>query len=200
MRIKTDTAKTDLNKLKWPVGWRTCITSWTLALFLLLAGLTGPSYLAWSQPPILLAASGQSKNTATDTATKTTPPATTAVTNSVTAPCSKGWRLNLKTGKCWKPIRQSTSALATAKQTRGSFGPGDVPCGNKQPRNIKGNCPEMPVCAKRCSWDKSQPTKNQCWTYLGKNVVTGYNNQTVNGLPCAWAFPPPKPDWLKKGG
>ncbi len=66
-------------------------------------------------------------------------------------------------------------------------------CGNGRPRNVQGNCPPTPPCAKKCSWNKSVPMKQQCWTYLGQsktaqeNRVIGYDNQVASdGFACYW--------------
>ena len=72
--------------------------------------------------------------------------------------------------------------------------PADVqpPCANGQPRNQKNECPAMKPCAKRCSWNRSAPVKQQCWTYLGKNTITGYDQQVdKDGFVCAYtrAYP-----------
>jgi hypothetical protein len=80
-------------------------------------------------------------------------------------------------------LKQDIVPVVTAKKDCSQ----EPPCANQQPRNQWCVCGAMPSCPKKCTWKKSAPAKDQCWTYLGKNTITGYDNQLVNGKPCAYA-------------
>lgn len=82
---------------------------------------------------------------------------------------------------------QPPNTLATSNLSLGNDWK-TAPCANEQPRKPKtGNCPEMPLCPRRCSWSLPRGMRQSCWTTQGQNVVTGYSEQRApDGKPCAW--------------
>jgi len=56
----------------------------------------------------------------------------------------------------------------------------------------KVQAPKMPVCPKKCTWNKGAQSVNQCWTYMvtgaTQGQVVGYSTQQVNGSDCAWTY------------